>query len=209
MLNASIEVGGSREFDEYTVRHEGGCILIFGSVPIADMDGLSRMAPKKSVLAPRLAQISGANIAIGPIEAVKALSKKLAPAAIARARHLYGRYDLSESEIAWLAIGERGASSNAIFQATIGVLLHELSNATAHPHDPDDLRRCLLLIEQSPSVAANFQHMRKVSPAWNELVEQWPIICSTFEREAPNWRDPDAKWRAPNTFKLIKAAVGE
>lgn len=209
MLNASIEVGRPNDSVEYTVRHQGNCILIFGSIPILFMEALSKAAPKRSVLAPRLAQISGATIAIGPIDAVNALSRKLAPAAIERARHLYNRYDLSESEITWLAIGERGSSSNAIFQATIGVLLPELSDATAHPHDPDDLRRCMLLFDQCPSVAANFEHMRKVSTAWNELVERWPIICDTFMREAPNWREPDAKWRAPQTFKLIKAAVGE
>lgn len=97
----------------------------------------------------------------------------------------------------WLLNGERGSSSNAMVAHIIGV-----GGITDHPLDPDDLRRCRLLVERVPVIAASLPSMASCSPIWANIVAHWDELCSLMDTEAPNWRS--GQGIAPKTFALLQ-----
>lgn len=89
---------------------------------------------------------------------------------------------------AWIATGERGLSSEAIVGHLTGLRLNQRQREVSVPYDPDDLRRCVLMLEACPSVRAHFDEMRTASPTWARLVDAWPELIATLDREVPGWR---------------------
>lgn len=107
----------------------------------------------------------------------------------------------------WLQNGERGASSEAIvtvcyrIKVTVGLHYH-------HPHDPDDFRRCYLLLKAVPEllnpdcslpgeIRPRFKAMRNVSSAWANLVDNWQVLTEMFER------------RDDKMFELMQTLINE
>ncbi len=120
-------------------------------------------------------------------------------------RHVASSAKLSGAATAWLAGGERGGSSNTIFTRLTG--FDAMMGASArHPRDPDDLRRCRLLLEQVPELRAGFSSMAGASTHWHALVTDWDGICRTMDEECPNWRDADGS--AVKTYDRMRAALG-
>lgn len=107
--------------------------------------------------------------------------------------------------INWLASGERGASSNTIVQHLTG--LDALGGwRGSHPWDPDDLRRCIKLLEACPILAERFDDMRDVSPEWAGLVAAWSELVATFDSEVPGWRDRRSG-SAPKTYARMRQII--
>jgi hypothetical protein len=103
----------------------------------------------------------------------------------------------------WLSFGERGASSNAIVEQLTGLpTCRRFGSPFDHPHDPDDLRRCRLLLEAVPEIAQQFHKMAAASPTWALLVQHWAELCRLMDQEAPAWRSGHG--RAPATFELMQ-----
>ena len=111
---------------------------------------------------------------------------------------------LTDNMIAWLARGERGASSNTIFQHLTG---HDTgsSGGFSHPHDPDDVRRCRKLLDQCPELKATFPQMATRSPVWAALVAEWGSLCAEMDFEAPDRRDHQGA--APIAYRHMKAII--
>lgn len=106
---------------------------------------------------------------------------------------------VSENAIRWLAEGERGISSNAIFEVLTGY------KATGrwglgHPRDPDDFRRCELLLSAVPDLRDEMHNMVNVSPVWANLVRDWDKIKGMILEEAPNWEG-----RASKAYDYMKS----
>jgi hypothetical protein len=101
--------------------------------------------------------------------------------------------------VQWLAGGERGASSNAIVQHVTGY--HTGSNS--HPYDPDDLYRCIKLLNAAPWLRERFSEMKSCSAVWARLVERWDELEMTFYSELADsgGRKP---WKAPKTYALMR-----
>lgn len=97
----------------------------------------------------------------------------------------------------WLLNGERGLSGNAMVGHITGV-----GGATNHPLDPDDLRRCRLLVEQVPVIRAFLPRMATCSPVWARIVAHWDELCSLMDAEAPDWRK--GRGSAPQTYALLQ-----
>lgn len=204
-MRATMTLIGSNERVAYTIEHKGKCILVTGDVPITAIGTIIKLAPRNSVMDPDLARQYGATIAFGPEKELLALRVAAAPAA--ERRHKAEHPSLSDAACRWLAGGERGVSSNAIFTHITGV------NASGSwgrdtPYDPADFRRCRLLLEQVPELAPELHQMRSVSPAWLCLVDEWPTICATMDAETPDWRNPKPGTKSPKTYALIKQAIG-
>jgi len=104
----------------------------------------------------------------------------------------------------WLRTGERGISSEAIFSHLTGIPVCGHWGLRP-PADPDDLRRCRLLLEAVPAFAAELHRMAEVSEEWAALVERWDKICATMDREVPEWRE--RRGSAPETYAIMRAAV--
>lgn len=97
----------------------------------------------------------------------------------------------------WLATGERGLSSDAIAFAT---MLQE--PATLHyPLDPDDLRRCILLIEAVPRAwKVGVKALSDASPHWCVLVQHWFEPESYLREET----DKNLRGRASFTYRMMQ-----
>jgi hypothetical protein len=110
----------------------------------------------------------------------------------------------------WLATGRRGLSSEAIVFRLTGERVDRRVGAPPvwsgkdHPHDPDDFRRCQLLLRDCPLAAASFHLMRDVSPSWARLVDAWHQIHATLEAETPGYLDDPRGRSAPNGYRLMK-----
>lgn len=184
----------------YRVENIQGCTLIFGPIPIDDLVALSRNTGKETVISADLASLTDASFAFGLPEDIERLRQspglqiseaRVRDAAMAAAQ----RCPAAVAE--WLKIGERGMSSDAMCKTIFGI---PSSAGTDHPHDPDDLSRCIKFLDAACSEGADrlelAAQMREVSPEWHALAEHWQEIEESFVAEEGN--------RKPETYKLMK-----
>lgn len=108
--------------------------------------------------------------------------------------------------IDWLANGEIGASSRALFWHLNGYRLEDGYKRLAYPSDADDFRRCHIMLEQT-GLLARLEQAATLTPVWKRLVKAWPEIVALFDQEDPTWR---VRWTrgAPRTHARIKKALG-
>lgn len=85
------------------------------------------------------------------------------------------------SALAWLAHGERGASSEAIFSRLTGI---PVSSRHSPPYDTGDLTRCRRLLQAVPEFKARLGEMRAVSTQWAVLVDEWDALCDLADSDA-------------------------
>lgn len=198
---------------EYTVKEENGCTFVFGALPINALARLTRGYAKAVVLDTDLARMAGANFAWGKPADIQRAKAQYRESAIDRVRNGPKASELDEESVQWLAIGEQGRSSQAIFWRINAHLLFPDAKASikeiAYPLDPSDLGRCRKLLEQVPSVNERFAQVMgtMAGPVWAGLVENWECLCSTMDREAPDWRD--GKGVAKETYRLMQEIVAE
>lgn len=166
------------------ITERDGCTLIFGTMSMTKLAAMTKRAGAGAVLDTDLARMAGATMAFGPPDACDALKATLAGKLKQdTARQHPG---LSDAASAWLAAGERGMSSDAIFHQLTGI---NTGSQLDCPSDPADLRRCRLLLEAVPDLATRFKAvMATVNPHWAALVEAWDSLCETMDGEAPDWR---------------------
>lgn len=102
----------------------------------------------------------------------------------------------------WIATGRVGASSKAMAMTACG-----MPSDKDYPLDPDDLNRCLLMLEAVPEVRDHFDKIAALSPMWRRLIERWSGIEASFLEEVGlNWSKGDS---APKTYKMMQDAIGE
>jgi hypothetical protein len=87
-------------------------------------------------------------------------------------------FDIPSTAIAWLAHGERGVSSEAIFSYLTG---GPINGRLSPPYDTGDLRRCRRLLHAVPEFAARIGEMRNVSSQWAALVDRWDELCALMD----------------------------
>ncbi len=95
----------------------------------------------------------------------------------------------------WSQRGEVGLSAKTIFN-------HFMGYSTASPsipHDPSDLRRCLLLLEHVPEWKPRMNAMRSVSAQWALLMDRWDELLETYAEECA-----DGSGQAPRTYALLQ-----
>ena len=97
----------------------------------------------------------------------------------------------------WLGTGWVGASSKAMALAASGMV-----NDGSHPCDPDDLNRCLLLLEAVPEVRQHMDKVKAMGGSWPPLVDRWDEVEKCFLDEVGlNWTKASS---APKTYALMK-----
>lgn len=111
---------------------------------------------------------------------------------------------IAERGEAWLLNGRVGLSSKAIYCHMTGHTDNEKWN---YPRDPDDLNRCLLLLELIPEWRSRMPEMAAHGKQWTGLVADWPALAGCFIREVGlDWCHGK---RAPETYALMKKVMGE
>ena len=169
-----------------------------------DVDMFSKVANvcgKDAVMDTDVARMAGANFAGGHPAALAELRARLAAGALQFERA--ANPVLSPDAAAWLASGERGVSSNTMFEYLTGVKATR-GWGRSHPHDPGDFRRCRLLLERVPELVPLLPRMAEVSPVWAALVAGWDSLCATMDAECPYWRTGRGG-SAPKTYEMMRA----
>lgn len=186
--------------DGYTIKKIAGCRLVFGKVPASDLAMLTGGFSKKAVMDITIANRIGAAMVIGEPEDIEVLRGMDLPVSASRHADFLEAHELGirNSVAMWLRNGERGSSSEAMCKSIFGV---PESAGKDHPHDPDDLRRCVEFLEQTE--ASDMVHgMRVVSPQWAALVDHWDELVGLLRQEMA-----DPKGRARQTYERMKAVL--
>ena len=107
-------------------------------------------------------------------------------------KQLYGKV------LKWYAEGDVGQSSKFM----CGRLL-DLKGEYAHPYDPSDFRRCLLLLKAVPELKLHLKKMKDCSNIWKNLIYHWDELENLLLSECT--RKEDYKFRsAPKTYARMK-----
>lgn len=119
-----------------------------------------------------------------------------------QAGRLSGLSEIASSQVLdWLANGRVGLSSKTMAMIALGLPAKRID----HPHDPDDLNRCLLLLEAAPGVRDIFPKIAQSSKVWAALIANWNEIELTFLHEVGlNWCKAQS---APKTYALMRRVI--
>lgn len=113
--------------------------------------------------------------------------------------------ETQQQVIDWLATGSIGSSSKCMAMwLAFGKRVDDGFGA-AHPHDPDDLDRCLRLLFVAPGLRERLPRMAELSPEWSALVGRWDEIEATHIGEVGlGW----TKGRmARKTYDLMRSII--
>lgn len=82
----------------------------------------------------------------------------------------------------WLSVGEIGMSAATIYNRFMN--MHRLFGIDeCHPSDPDDFRRCYLLLRVLPEWRSDLgRKMKPVSIVWSNLVDNWDTLTTMLEK---------------------------
>jgi hypothetical protein len=106
----------------------------------------------------------------------------------------------------WLANGRSGASSQAMaFWLGFGIK----KGRGAHPCDPADFNRCLLLLDYVPELRGYLFRMTRLSPEWKNLVAEWADIELTLLNEVGLDWSKGPHLSATKTYDLMKKVIGQ
>lgn len=100
----------------------------------------------------------------------------------------------------WQHRGEHGVSSATIFRAMTGIVVYGGSDGI--PYDPDDFRRCCLLLTLIPEWKSELGKVAEVYPYWKPFIDKWAEMDALFIRESP-------AGRCPELYALMQVAVKE
>ena len=104
----------------------------------------------------------------------------------------------------WLAEGERGLSSEAIALTALGK--QPTGFGSSWPRDPDDLRRCLLLLKRVPKTLENGLYvLAGRCPKWAALLHIWDLLSETLRSEIGETLP--LRGSAPKTYALMLEAL--
>jgi hypothetical protein len=183
------EVGGYR-----IVQGEHGD-LVFGQIPIRDLEGLNAMWSTKgyTVMDFQIASALDATLAVTSPEAGKLWREEIEVAAKRLAKNL--RADPpEEAEWAWgldtgtssmtimLCLGTNETARQRIYAAC---WQRGAASLGSPPSDPDDLGRCIRLLDKFPAWRERLGEVAAKYPAWAPLVSHWRELEALYREELP------------------------
>jgi DNA-directed RNA polymerase subunit RPC12/RpoP len=99
----------------------------------------------------------------------------------------------------WLDHGEHGTSSKTIFYVLSGGSMPRWPSV---PLDPDDFRRCRLLLAAVPAWRQELHKVAERFPEWGPLVREWNHLDALFDEEA-------SSGTAPKMYRRMKKLIQE
>lgn len=106
---------------------------------------------------------------------------------------------MKDKILEWFATGRVGASSKAMACAVAG-----MPNDKSHPHDPDDLNRCLKFLKAVPEARQHFDKIAALNEYWKVLIENFAEIEACFIAEFECEKD---KKKEGSTYKLMRSLL--
>lgn len=110
-------------------------------------------------------------------------------------------FELSESALNWLKNGEKGVSSETMFGAITGI---EIQSRGSHPHDPDDFKRCMKLINAIPEWNNELHKVAALSDTWKNIIDNWETLCLMMEDTLKEWYSDPPKDGSKKKFKAYQ-----
>lgn len=105
----------------------------------------------------------------------------------------------------WLAGRGVGSSSRFMAVVALGFDYEDDYDTAPHPHDPDDLNRCMKLLMAAPEVREAFPKIAAASEIWAALIARWSELETSFIDEAGiDWSKARS---APKTYALMKSII--
>lgn len=179
-----------------TIQNICSCRIVFGQIPASQMGMLTHGFSKKALMATDIADRIGALLVIGEPDDLEKLRRMNLPVSEKRQADYLAASKIGLLDVAsWLRDGERGSSSNAMCKRIFGI---PADAGASHPHDPDDLRRCLLFLDATEA-HDKIAFMLDVSEQWGRLVASWGELVALFEDEIAG-----GSKSAPATYALMK-----
>lgn len=83
---------------------------------------------------------------------------------------------LFDRAITWIARGDRGLPSSAIWHHMMEVPYDGGAERRHYPNRLDDFTRCVLLLDLIPEWRERLREMRAYSPGWAGLIARWPEL---------------------------------
>lgn len=78
----------------------------------------------------------------------------------------------------WLTSGDVGMSSESLLYRLI-----DGPGDDSHPHDADDLGRCLRMLKRFPNLYNRLPLAADMSETWAHLIENWPLLVALYDAE--------------------------
>ncbi|MDD2246402.1 MAG: hypothetical protein PHC39_04890 [Proteiniphilum sp.] len=92
---------------------------------------------------------------------------------------------LKPNMLKWIREGERGISSETIFEVLADHPLLDKTHMDRNvPHDPSDFYRCHKLLQAVPEWNGKLNRVAKVFPHWQVFVDNWDLLESLLEQES-------------------------
>jgi hypothetical protein len=92
----------------------------------------------------------------------------------------YSNVAISRNANWWLVNGERGMSSETMYYYFTGV---RIGKRETHPCDPDDFRRCYLLLKAVPQWKTQLHKLKVGGKIWSNLVDNWGKLTEMLEEQ--------------------------
>jgi len=116
--------------------------------------------------------------------------------------------ELSDAAIEWLVNGEHGVSSMAMFNWLAFGKRRTVGNwHVDFPHDPDDFRRCQLLLRAVPEFQQRRAYVAGLGSVWAAFSMRWDEIAALLEQECPDAYEKYPRGEAPKCYDLIKSII--
>ena len=96
------------------------------------------------------------------------------------------RRELEEQVLDWFTNGEQGISSRALATVVLDKPVSKRDGQFSNwPHDPDDLRRCLLFLYACPAAREHLHKAKALGGAWPALIDAWDELEALLNSEVP------------------------
>ncbi len=103
--------------------------------------------------------------------------------------------------VKWLATGRVGLSSKCM---AMWLAFGERAEPN-HPHDPDDLDRCLKLLAAAPGLRPLIPKMAEITEGWARLAPRWDEVeASHLDEVGLGWTKAN---RATKTYDLMASIL--
>lgn len=96
----------------------------------------------------------------------------------------------NERLLKWLYGGDTGLSSRALLAKLADRQYITESRRVYHPLDPDDLGRCIRMLDALPELRVRLTEAASLSPEWSALIGDWARIEALYREEFSSGRAP-------------------
>ncbi len=108
--------------------------------------------------------------------------------------------DLTEKAMWWISNGEKGLSSETMWNCLIGNKDFRVN----HPSDPDDFKRCYKLLQAVPEWKSELHKLKPLSNAWNNLIDNWDKLTTMYELNVKTeWKD----YKSIGMYEFMKTLI--